>query len=696
MTYQIDSDANCRGLFQSASKLNNTATPPGRAINDHYPVFAMSYDLGSISATSAPVVWAIGLDREVAVQVTDLTSSKQDRALYYRTNYTTANDLVTDVLSDYSSALSRATALDANLTAQAAQAVPGNDLANLISLAARQVIANTELTVGRGSDGSWNKSDVMMFMREGDIDYNRTQPVELLYAAFPLFMALDPALGAPLLEPLLRLQSNSLYNIGYAAPDLGSKYPNATVEANEHVQAVEMTGNMLIMAYAQARFTGDSALVESYYSTLRSWADYLVAHSLSLGNQLSTDQGNTRNQTNLAIKGILGVASFAQIAGSLDVSGDASKYGNQAKSMYTQWKSLGALSASSGLLAIIGEGNTYSTGYNLFADKWLGLGIVEDAVYGAQTALVKNLLQSTTTAYGIPVDSTSGTIVDVDWNFFVAGAMTDTAVSSTIMQRLSARAGSNVTGDIWPLSYDGSSGALNGGGRSSVGVGAAFAPIALGLPAKSFPASSGWVPPSEADTGNAGKGKSNAGAIAGGVVGGVVGAAAIGVLIWWLLRRRRESGPPQADPPFTDGAAGMGFMRKNSDNSATGGFNRELLMRDSRDPSAAGADLPVLTSPGVSSSGFTSPYSATHGHANSDSAELGMYSGQSGYGGGVVRPLPSVPVPLSSKALMELRHAGTIQNAPIGPIPIGGLRTGSSGPTSSAGVTSSSANSTLR
>ncbi|KZV64518.1 hypothetical protein PENSPDRAFT_656471 [Peniophora sp. CONT] len=692
VTYQIDSDVNCRSLFQSASRLNNTAASPGRAINDRYPVFAMSYDLGTISSTQAPVVWAIGNDRETAIQITDLTSSKQDRALYYRTNYTTANDLLTDVLSDYSAALSRAEALDANLTAQANSAAPGNDLANLISLAARQVIANTELTVGRGSDGSWNKSDVMLFMREGDIDYNRTQPVELLYSAFPLFMALDPALGAPLLEPLMRLQSEKSYVVEYAAPDLGSKYPNATIENNEHQEGVEMTGNMLIMAYAQARFSGDSSLVETYYSTLRSWADYLVKNSLSLETQLSTDTTNTRNQTNLAIKGIIGVGAFAQIANSLGVSGDGSQYGNQAKSLYTQWKASGALSASSGLLAMFGQTNTYATGYNLFADRWLGLDLVEDAVYTAQTSLVKNLLGSGTTTYGIPVDSTAGTIVDVNWDFLIAGAINDTDVTSTIAERLVARAGSNTTGDIWPISYDSSTGALNGGGRSSVGVGAAFAPMALTLPAKSFSASKGWSPPSEADSGSSSGKKSNAGAIAGGVVGGIVGAAIIGGLIWFFLRRRRENDPPQADPLFTDGN-GMGFMRKNSDNSHSGGFNRELLMRDSRAPSASGGDsLPVLTSPNPSTPGFytssSHPYSPAPGQPHSDPGEVGAYSGQSGYGGGVVRPLPSVPVPLSSKALMELRHAGTIHNAPLGPRPVGGPTTGSSGPTSSSGASS--------
>ena len=36
---------------------------------------------------------------------------------------------------------------------------------NLISLAARQTIGSTELTVARSTDGQWNTSDVKMFMK---------------------------------------------------------------------------------------------------------------------------------------------------------------------------------------------------------------------------------------------------------------------------------------------------------------------------------------------------------------------------------------------------------------------------------------------------------------------------------------------------------------------------------------------------
>ena len=58
---------------------------------------------------------------------------------------------------------------------------------------------------------------------------SRVNAVETLYAAFPALMYLYPSLGAPLLEPLFRLQASSNYTIEYAAADLGASRVNMNV-----------------------------------------------------------------------------------------------------------------------------------------------------------------------------------------------------------------------------------------------------------------------------------------------------------------------------------------------------------------------------------------------------------------------------------------------------------------------------------
>ena len=51
---------------------------------------------------------------------------------------------------------------------------------------------------------------------------SRVNAVEVLYAAFPAFMYIDPSLGVPLLEPQFRLQASPKYTIPFAAAGLGA------------------------------------------------------------------------------------------------------------------------------------------------------------------------------------------------------------------------------------------------------------------------------------------------------------------------------------------------------------------------------------------------------------------------------------------------------------------------------------------
>jgi len=61
---------------------------------------------------------------------------------------------------------------------------------------------------------------------------------------------------------------------------------------------------------------------------LDQWTQFLIADSLVPGDQLSTDDfaGPLANQTNLAIKGIVGIKAMAQIASLLGDGAKASNY----------------------------------------------------------------------------------------------------------------------------------------------------------------------------------------------------------------------------------------------------------------------------------------------------------------------------------------------------------------------------------
>ena len=96
------------------------------------------------------------------------------------------------------------------------------------------------------------------------------------------------------------------------------------------------------LSYTQA--TGDNSLITTYVSRLSfsffssnvpwqfdlldQWTQFLISDSLIPANQISTDDfaGSLANQTNLAIKGIVGIKAMSIIAGLIGDSARASNY----------------------------------------------------------------------------------------------------------------------------------------------------------------------------------------------------------------------------------------------------------------------------------------------------------------------------------------------------------------------------------
>ena len=75
---------------------------------------------------------------------------------------------VDSVVLDFSDAKDRSNKLDTQILGSANSI--SETYSNLVSLAARQAMGSTELTVGMGSDGKWNSSDVKMFMKNIGVD----------------------------------------------------------------------------------------------------------------------------------------------------------------------------------------------------------------------------------------------------------------------------------------------------------------------------------------------------------------------------------------------------------------------------------------------------------------------------------------------------------------------------------------------
>jgi hypothetical protein len=70
---------------------------------------------------------------------------------------------------------------------------------------------------------------------------SRVNAVEVLYAAFPALMYIDPTLGTPLLEPLFRFQVSPDYGVQFAAKDLGMFYNDAKTNIWTTFRRIELS-----------------------------------------------------------------------------------------------------------------------------------------------------------------------------------------------------------------------------------------------------------------------------------------------------------------------------------------------------------------------------------------------------------------------------------------------------------------------
>jgi Domain of unknown function (DUF5127) len=101
VTYTITQAATSRNNFRINGVLDNQVADTNfRPIQNNFPIFAISRDLGSIRATQAPVVWAVGYTIDPAISYSDLSGAppKQRRA-YYKTKYADDGSLVSSSTS---------------------------------------------------------------------------------------------------------------------------------------------------------------------------------------------------------------------------------------------------------------------------------------------------------------------------------------------------------------------------------------------------------------------------------------------------------------------------------------------------------------------------------------------------------------------------------------------------------------------
>ncbi|KAI1819556.1 glutaminase GtaA [Xylaria intraflava] len=412
LTYQSGADVDVRGTFTSKGALPNTKDTNFRAINSNWPVFGFAKDLGSVSTSPVNTLFTIGLTQDNAIQLlgkgSDLTTYQSLWKSYFNSDLAA----VTFFYNDYKTAAGLATDLD-NQVASDSIAAAGQDYLTITSLSVRQTFGALQFT---GTD-----SEPLVFLKEISSDSD-IQTVDVMFPAMPLILYTNPNILKYLLDPLYINQENGHYPKTNAIHDLGI-FPLAKgfPDGSDEPQPLEECGNMVIMTLAYAQRTGDTGYLNQHYPLLQKWAGYLVNESLIPANQISTDDfaGSLANQTNLAIKGIIGLRAMSEISDKTGHADDASMYLDIANSYIDKWQGYGINKAANPPHTTLSYGDADSHGllYNLYANSLLGFDsdFVPQSVYDMQS----DFYPTVTLKYGVPLD-TRHTYTKSDWQMWCA------------------------------------------------------------------------------------------------------------------------------------------------------------------------------------------------------------------------------------------------------------------------------------
>ncbi|KAL5380835.1 hypothetical protein PMIN03_008338 [Paraphaeosphaeria minitans] len=518
-----------RQRFARTGTLQNEIDPGfPRAINKDEPVFAFSksFELAKPHGIgSDSIMFTIS---HVQDEVTQFASARGLTRMLplWKSYFQSEEDLLSFHYLDFSKAQTLATNYSEQLRIDAYAS--GSEYVDIVALSARQTLGATSF--------SGTPDDPLLFLKEISSNGN-SQTVDVIFPAFPFFLYTNPRWAAYLLEPLLEHQLKNLYPNKYSMHDLGSHFPNLTGHADgrDEYMPVEECGDMLIMGLALVnslkyksdevaqsiwstighkdeiddrgnhRFAlanlgthegidyidsswggGDRGIkqatkwLERSYTLWKQWTGYLVEFAKEPGNQLCTDDfaGWLPLQTNLALKGIIGIKAFSELASLLGRTGDADEHRKISDEYLDHWRTRGiSVDGSHAKLAYDWYGS-WTTLYSLYSDALLcfhpsitnnasskDMSSIADASHTDQQSLSPNpdLLSNkakdfipheiytnqsiwysySLQKYGLPLDSRH-LYAKSDWEFYAA-AVASSDVRKSILEKVAKWVNETVT-----------------------------------------------------------------------------------------------------------------------------------------------------------------------------------------------------------------------------------------------------------
>ncbi|OBT63519.1 hypothetical protein VE03_06991 [Pseudogymnoascus sp. 23342-1-I1] len=505
---------NMRNRFKNTGALRNATDGNFRNINQDEPVFAFSKDFklkGTTKSTKElsqdSILLTIAHIQDPVVQFAAARGLTLMRPLW-ASWFETADSMISHHYLDFEKSSKLAGEYSEQLAVDALKSGSEN-YKDIVSLSARQVMGATSF--------SGTSENPLIFLKEissnGDF-----QTVDVIFPAFPFFLYTNPRWLAYLLEPLLEHQLSGQYPNKYSMHDIGT-FPigKGYADGRDEYMPLEECGNMLIMGLALVNSLGgtsdplnplgslgdysdvasggvfplssridgsDSAWgstrdrqevhswLKKSYKLWKQWTGYLVEEALIPANQLSTDDfaGWLANQTNLALKGIIGIRAMSGLSEALGEKKDAAYYRDISDEYIEKWQEYGFSKDGTHAKISYTWYGSWTTIYNLFADsllcfhlpdttsspiglhepetqKPIGRGrkgksrtaFIDEKVYKMQSEWYHNVMQK----YGLPLDSRH-LYTKSDWQFFAA-AVASKKVRTEIVESIALWVNETVT-----------------------------------------------------------------------------------------------------------------------------------------------------------------------------------------------------------------------------------------------------------
>ncbi|RPA80187.1 DUF1793-domain-containing protein [Ascobolus immersus RN42] len=383
--YEAGVSGAIRQKFAASGVLQNSFESRFRSILDEEPIFAFCKHFQPKKNASEPTIsrtlFTIALTQDPIVQFAAARGLTEMRPLW-KFHHTSDFAMLKHHYYDYSRVSKLALDFSNQMTAHATSTV-SSTYARILALSARQVLGATYF--------SGTPNSPLLFLKEISSNGN-FQTVDVIFPASPFFLYASPSWLAYLLEPLLEHQDAGLYPNKYSMHDLGAHFPNATghSDGRDEEMPVEECGNMLIMAlsYAQALISEGAAkndtasgvkaarkwiTKDSRYGLWKRWTSYLVDAGLYPAYQLSTDDfaGRLANQTNLAVKALVGIRAMSELAAIVGEHKDAKFYREISDKYYPIWEDLALSRDKTHTKLAYHWYGSWGTLYNLYNDALL-------------------------------------------------------------------------------------------------------------------------------------------------------------------------------------------------------------------------------------------------------------------------------------------------------------------------------------